>query len=54
MKTILTYILIIPTVFAFSSCTSKQKDIVKTANFDWLLGKWQRINEEQGKTTFEN
>jgi len=39
---------------AFSSCTSKQNTPAKTANFDWLLGKWQRINEEQGKTTFEN
>lgn len=54
MKTILTYILIMLTVFAFSSCTSKQKAPAKTANFDWLLGKWQRINEEQGKITFES
>lgn len=23
-------------------------------NFDWLLGKWQRLNEEEGKETFEN
>jgi hypothetical protein len=22
-------------------------------NFDWLLGKWQRTNETQGKKTFE-
>lgn len=25
-----------------------------TDNFDWLLGKWKRINEEIGKETFEN
>lgn len=23
-------------------------------NFDWLLGKWKRLDEEQGKETFEN
>ena len=23
-------------------------------NFDWLLGKWKRTNEEEGKYTFEN
>ena len=26
----------------------------KADNFDWLLGKWQRLNEETGKETFEN
>lgn len=25
-----------------------------TDNFDWLLGKWKRSNEEIGKETFEN
>jgi len=25
-----------------------------SANFDWLLGKWKRLNEEEGKETFEN
>jgi len=23
-------------------------------NFDWLIGKWERLNEEEGKKTFEN
>ena len=23
-------------------------------NFDWLLGNWERLHEEQGKETFEN
>ena len=23
-------------------------------NFDWLLGKWERLGEEEGKATFEN
>jgi hypothetical protein len=28
--------------------------IETTKNFNWLLGKWQRLNEEEGKDTFEN
>ena len=40
----------------------KQKTIVKpaaaaietTGDFDWLLGYWKRLNEEEGKETFEN
>lgn len=28
--------------------------IEKPENFDWLLGKWKRLNEEEGKQTFEN
>jgi hypothetical protein len=40
-------------------CTSKiertqTRKIEKENNFDWLLGKWSRTNEEQGKLTFEN
>ena len=26
----------------------------KAENFDWLLGKWKRLDEEEGKETFEN
>ena len=26
----------------------------KSNNFDWLIGKWERLNEEEGKNTFEN
>jgi len=25
----------------------------KMKNFDWLLGNWERVNEEKGKRTFE-
>ena len=32
----------------------KQKDEIKSENFDWLLGKWKRLNEEEEKETFEN
>ena len=27
---------------------------MNSENFDWLLGKWKRLNEEEGKETFEN
>ena len=37
-------------IFLFAiSCNNKTNE-----NFDWLLGQWQRTNEEQGKTTFED
>ena len=52
MKTILKFTAIILIVFVFTMCNSKQTE--STENFDWLLGKWQRTNEEQGKSTFEN
>ncbi len=46
------------------SCNQNKKEISKTNenlsestemtdNFDWLLGKWKRNNEEIGKETFE-
>lgn len=43
------------------SCNSKPKKLQQKSspfnqkeNFDWLLGKWKRINNEEGKETFEN
>ena len=49
----------------FLACNEAKKENVQTdlkstitveesENFDWLLGKWKRLNEEEGKTTFEN
>ena len=32
--------------------TEKKAEIIN--NFDWLLGKWERVNEEEGKKTYEN
>ena len=45
--------------FTFISCNTKSKSKTnsineKSENLDWLLGKWKRNNEEQGKETFEN
>ena len=47
-------------LFLACNATDKPKEAVpekapsKTeANFDWLLGKWERQNEQEGKRTFE-
>ncbi len=49
MKIIKLLIPILILLISFSSCTCSKSD-----TFDWLLGKWQRENEEIGKKTFEN
>ncbi|QHC86220.1 hypothetical protein AS589_16200 [Empedobacter brevis] len=59
MKTILKFSVITFIAFAFTMCNTKQSENTETKNkkvenFDWLLGKWQRTNEEKDKTTFEN
>lgn len=60
MKKIITSILL---VTLFFSCSKKEENpskpkeaevIQESANFDWILGKWLRNNEEEGKETFEN
>lgn len=30
------------------------EQIEESINFDWLLGKWERLNEDEDKKTFEN
>lgn len=47
-------------IFTFTSCsqssdskTPKSK-VVEIQNFDWLLGKWKRLDDPKGKQTFEN
>ena len=59
MKTILKFTVIMFIAFAFTMCNTKQSENTETKtkkseNFDWLLGQWQRTNDEKGKTTFEN
>ncbi|WP_417886520.1 DUF6265 family protein [Zunongwangia sp.] len=34
--------------------SKKYTDTITETNFDWLLGKWKRLNEQEGKETFEN
>lgn len=55
MKTqkIVTTVVLVFSLIAVS-CNIKTKSNEKSENFDWLLGQWQRTNEEQGKSTFEN
>ena len=45
------------------SCNQRKKENLKmesteltekSKNFDWLIGEWERLNEEEGKKTFEN
>lgn len=37
-----------------NSESNSTESTMKSENFDWLLGKWKRLNEEEGKETFEN
>lgn len=58
MKTGLKLIMITCSIFAFTMCNTKPtnntaKNDKNAENFDWLLGKWKRINEIQPKETFE-
>ena len=62
MKKTLFLCLTIFAVFSFSACTSnndKKTEVEKVEvtamaeNFDWLLGSWKRINDEEGNKTFE-
>ena len=32
--------------------SSNTKLTDKSDNFDWLLGEWERLNEEEGKNTY--
>ena len=63
----MTYLLIILICFLLHSCDQTKKDQTKhqagtkpielnkaNANIGWLLGKWKRLNDEEGKTTLEN
>ena len=34
--------------------SNQEKDSINRGSFDWLLGKWKRVDEEPGKSTFEN
>ena len=59
MKTLIKLPFLIATIFVIVSCnpaTNEKKNNSKKAveNFDWLLGKWERLHEEAGKKTFEN
>lgn len=39
------------------SCNNTSNKIIiptESSNFDWLLGKWSRLNETPGKQTYEN
>ena len=52
MRTLLTLLIII-FLCAFSNPIKKASKITKDADFSWLLGSWQRVNEKEGQQTFE-
>jgi len=52
MRTLLTLLIII-FLCAFSNPLIKVSKITKDADFSWLLGSWQRVNEKEGQQTFE-
>lgn len=59
MKLTSNYLTLLLVVFCFTTCNKNQKsktqvETSKSENFDWLLGKWKRTNEDKGKETFEN
>lgn len=45
-------------IILFLSCNNDKKTVTsekpKTQNFNWILGEWERTNDEQGKKTYEN
>lgn len=49
-------ILIFLSICLIHSCINKQNTAIaeSTANFDWLVNKWQRSNDKEGQSTFEN
>jgi hypothetical protein len=57
MKNILTILLL--SLFISCNDTPESKPVpvqipeVKAPNYDYLLGKWQRLNDKEGKTTYE-
>lgn len=52
--------LYIPLIFFIIACgqskneTQPETIISEENNYDWLLGNWKRLYEEEGKETFEN
>ena len=52
------FLVIIPLLFFQSGCSQKQSsnDEIEITNssFDWIVGNWERTNDEVGKKTFEN
>jgi len=53
MRTLFTLLTLI-FLCAFSNPVIKTSKLSKDANFSWLLGSWERVNEKDGKQTFEH
>lgn len=51
------FYLLIPLVILWGSCSSRPSSSNQQngiENFDWLVGKWERIQEKTDRTTFES
>lgn len=53
MRTLLTLLTLL-VLSAFSNTALEVSKNSKDANFSWLLGSWQRVNEKEGQQTFEH
>lgn len=60
MKNTHLFLLSLLVILGFASCSTSEQEIEKEIipekkeNLDWLLGKWERTNEEKGKQTLES
>lgn len=46
-------LIFISSICIFSSCQPEKSSESNETNFDWIVGDWQRSNEESGKKTYE-
>jgi len=53
MRTLLTLLTLL-FLSSFSNPVIEASKITKEADFSWLLGSWQRVNEKEGVQTFEH
>lgn len=55
MKNILTFLLLSLLISCNNAPESKSTQVpeAKAPNYDYLLGKWQRLNDKEGKKTYE-
>lgn len=47
------FLFLVIITLSFFSCQNKQNTTVISNSFNWLLGTWERTNEQKGKRTFE-
>ena len=48
------FLIIVIIAGLFNSCSTSLSEEKQENNLDWLLGSWQRTNDESGRETFES